>query len=571
MDTGNQRKSKSASVWTNYGDFFMALIAVFLILLVFALLKSGTTRVKTDLGKQEELLVKGKNSNKIQEAISKIARKKKATKESLNEIKQLAAALQKREKAVTQLMKEYKRRFATANADHKIILEQDAEIKELKAIQSTLKQKSSERERQLKVRQQEMQEKTQSLEVTVAKLQNQRKERKKRTIVQKDTVSSLNQELNTMTDKFEQGERKLDRKSKKIKNLQSRVKDLSVGASDASKQLSGLRQENQSLKGKLAVMNKKHKQLLNKNSNLVEKFKSLNTKATTQAKQISSLKAEFSRLGGMLAKLGKANGELQGQVVGLQKGLAATKADNQAKATEIGRLKSELKGVRKNFAASMNANVKKRKARKPSSNEVGKVYSGRESIPHDERKSIANDISKALSKRGFDVTVDPTSGTVTLSVNESFYFKRNSSELSDRAKEKLRKIIPVYAKSLLNSRYADRIAGVTITGFASPTFRKRFIDPGSLDEPIAYFYNLHLSVDRAKRVATFIFSKEMGSYPHKELLMQQAMVSGAGYTKPIVAKKANRRPAQCGIYDCRKSRRVEFNFVLKDKVMASNH
>ena len=97
-------------------------------------------------------------------------------------------------------------------------------------------------------------------------------------------------------------------------------------------------------------------------------------------------------------------------------------------------------------------------------------------------------------------------------MDESFYFTNDSAELKKVAKDKLAKIIPVYADTLLSDpQIANRIDKIAITGYASPRYKGKPMDPLVYNEE-AYNYNLLLSMDRARTITEYVFGNEIPSY-----------------------------------------------------------
>ncbi|MBF0441866.1 MAG: OmpA family protein, partial [Oligoflexales bacterium] len=188
-----------------------------------------------------------------------------------------------------------------------------------------------------------------------------------------------------------------------------------------------------------------------------------------------------------------------------------------------------------------------------------------------ERKKIASTLADDLKKAGMDVDIDDKTGKLTMRMDESFYFQHNSYNLTESAKEKLKKVIPIYTQSLFkNKEISQRISAVTITGFASPRYEGTYVNPIS-DNLKAFDYNLNLSLNRAREITQYILGDEVGNYPHKEELKAIVSVSGQSYMHPILKSKDKEKNSSeekedntCGPYDCAKSRRVEISFMLKE-------
>ncbi len=193
-----------------------------------------------------------------------------------------------------------------------------------------------------------------------------------------------------------------------------------------------------------------------------------------------------------------------------------------------------------------------------------------------ERKKIAEGLSKNLKDSGIDVDINPETGNITLRMDESFYFQNASYELREEAKQKIAKILPIYASSLLgNPQIAKRIESIHVTGYASPKFKKEFVDP-TRAEGEAYEYNLELSVSRAREIVTYMLGTQIPAYPFKEQMRKMVHVSGMGLMKSIPHDPASQclkdstaalkfEECGCGPFDCKKSRRVEIQFVLKNQ------
>ena len=150
-------------------------------------------------------------------------------------------------------------------------------------------------------------------------------------------------------------------------------------------------------------------------------------------------------------------------------------------------------------------------------------------------------------------------------MDKDFLFKKNSAVLSKGAKGTLRKVIPLYVEELFGSvDISNKINTVNIIGHASPSHRKRFVDPFNPKNRRAYNYNLDLSSDRARSIVKYIFSRNFGKFDHKGIFREKVQAIGKSFSEPIKRKPAGKPTRSCGIYDCKLSRRVEISFTLKD-------
>lgn len=220
-----------------------------------------------------------------------------------------------------------------------------------------------------------------------------------------------------------------------------------------------------------------------------------------------------------------------------------------AKATDLDERNKNLKESLNDFAHKV-ANVK------------GKLRSG-----------IAKDLAKAFEQAKLNVLVDNKTGNVVLQMNENFRFKKNSYYLNKKAKETLKKIIPIYSKVLFgNKNISNKINSFNVVGHASPSFRGKYVDPEDQNSK-AYSYNMRLSAQRASSITNYIFSDSIGSYEHKSSLQVFTKAIGQGYIKPVPKVNVGRSLAStgtCGKFDCFSSQRVEISFTLKDDVNSIN-
>lgn len=190
------------------------------------------------------------------------------------------------------------------------------------------------------------------------------------------------------------------------------------------------------------------------------------------------------------------------------------------------------------------------------------------------RSNIAKDLAQAFKAANLNVLVDNKTGNVVLQMDKNFRFKKNSYYLNKKAKETLKKIIPIYSKVLFgNKEIKNKISSFNVVGHASPSFRGKFVSPEDHNSK-AYSYNMRLSAQRASSITNYIFSNSIGEYDHKQKLQLFTKAIGQGYIKPVAAPmKLNRKPAStgaCGPYDCYSSQRVEISFTLKDDVNSIN-
>jgi len=187
------------------------------------------------------------------------------------------------------------------------------------------------------------------------------------------------------------------------------------------------------------------------------------------------------------------------------------------------------------------------------------------------RKRIIGKLSDGFKRAGVDARIDPKTGEVTINFGEE-YFDYGSSQIKGGMKSILEKAVPVYAKSILDdSEIADKISSVEIIGFASPTYKGKYINPKELNSEArrAVNYNMDLSYKRAKSIFEYAFDPKAMKYEHQNNLLSLTKVTGIGYLRAQGAdsspKDSNLSDAEyCEKYDCTKSQKVLIKFNFKE-------
>ena len=379
--------------------------------------------------------------------------------------------------------------------------------------------------------------------------------------------------------------------AKSLEGNKKLSKDLSDAKSESSKIRSQLAQSLAD-NGISRAANDRLKRML-KNSEILNR--SLGERNRNQQKRINnlsdsgkSLREELtfalSQLEDHKSKLDKMKNSMQNAVKQRKELLSEIKGQNAVSRTQGEKIQKLLKSLEANRRVGNNLkeqlNMRERQIRM-----AAKTISGaRKAINKisNERQRIAKLISGNLEASGVKVDINPETGNITLKMDDSFYFNNDSYELSDSAKKKLSQVIPVYTKSLFGTKeIADRIDGISITGFASPKYKRLFVDP-VLTIGEAYDYNLELSMNRARQIVTYMFGQEFPDFEFKDKLKLMTSVTGKGFMEPIPYDDENTCSAknkvsksnvkcECGPFDCKKSRRVEINFVLKNQKDAERH
>jgi chromosome segregation ATPase len=435
-----------------------------------------------------------------------------------------------------------------------------------------------------------------SSQITIANLESQISRQKRDISKQKSEINSsqssekqlktklhmLNKTLQKSNDENLTQEKAINSQSQQVAALNQKISELNTSVKQTQSnngklqgELKKSEQDNKTIQGQFAAS-------LQDNESLKGQLLGSKARGDALAKEGDSLRGEIGKLksanGRTQGQLGTANskiGKLSGQIGQLQGELGAEKdgrskaegkagdlaAEGRKKDSTINDLMGELDAAAKSNS-DLNKTVKYRK--KELGKLAQKIAGARNQIGRlaNARELIASKIANNLRASGIDISADPVTGKITIAMDDAFYFGRGSAELTSEAKTALGKIIPLYAQTVLGQQEdAKKIRAVTITGHASPRFRKQFVNPEG-EDPEAYAYNLGLSMNRAQQIADYMFGKEIGNYDHKSKLRVLTKISGAGYMDPVIP--ANQDNADCGVYSCERSRRVEINFLLQE-------
>lgn len=159
------------------------------------------------------------------------------------------------------------------------------------------------------------------------------------------------------------------------------------------------------------------------------------------------------------------------------------------------------------------------------------------------RTDIIGELQTKFNNSGMEV--DAQTGSITFS--SDVLFGSDSAKLSNDSKKILKEIIPVYLDVLLQDEYKNYIAEIIIEGHT--------------DTNGTFEYNMELSSDRARSVATFCLDTNNGLSKTKvEQLQKLLTINGRSFSNPIYKMNSTE-------VDMAASRRVEIKFRLKEDEM----
>jgi chromosome segregation ATPase len=186
------------------------------------------------------------------------------------------------------------------------------------------------------------------------------------------------------------------------------------------------------------------------------------------------------------------------------------------------------------------------------------------------KKKIVNNIKENFRKAGIKADVDDKTGDVFLSFGDD-YFESGRADLKESMQRRLEKFIPQYSNSLFSDpKTAENIASVEIIGFASSTYKGRYVNPMSLkpEDKEAVDYNLKLSFSRANSIFKHIFDPNKLQYQHQRDLLPLVKVVGRGYLpegrSPAELPAGMAEKDFCKKFNCAKAQKVIIKFNLKE-------
>lgn len=265
--------------------------------------------------------------------------------------------------------------------------------------------------------------------------------------------------------------------------------------------------------------------------------------------------------------------DLSSQLKGTQADLAQKQQALAAKDSELSAKEGELAAKNGALAAKEGELAAKNGALAQAAGKIaglsGQLAKAKEEM--DARREVAREIQRGFSQAGIKADIDMQTGEVVLDFGDS-YFDSDSAHLKSEMKKIIERAMPVYSKSLFgNPKVASKISAVEVIGFASPTYKGRFVDPNSpaVEDKNALKYNMDLSYRRANSIFAHLLEAKGGntSFAHEKDLISLMKVSGRSFLE--VMKVPNRGPASaaefCKVNDCKKAQRVIVRFSMDGK------
>ncbi len=563
-----------ASYWASYSDLFMTLSVVFLFLFIIANLRSGSqgikqelefkqvTRERDDLQQQikvyntlkEDYLETGASESEqagYEKLMDKLVLLKEEAKDEKDKLRQAAQENEEKEKALNEYQQMVRNIInnnmissARIKRKDKTIVKKDVEIKDNKKQIVQLKENISEKETALAESEKDIQRMNTKLQLKITQLKNSymtnkiTKEKMEQSIVElkeqnEIQVSELvainqrtKQEIQKISKVLDQSKQQLGQAQERLESQSQRLTALVEEKNQFKKNIDDLnaQYEAQLKQEKAEFDSEVQKQRLSaqeKAQKLAQFRKEAAARQAELASEIAGMEAQAERIQGDLDKTLLAKNELSQKAQRLE-------GSNQNLSRDVARLKEMA----------------------------------------DAKNKIIRKIANNLKNAGIDASVDGKTGDVVISFGEE-YFESGKAGLKPGMEQILRKFMPTYSQSLLSDpETAEKISSIEIVGFASPTYKGKYVDPKSLkaDNKEAINYNLDLSYYRAKSIFEYVFDTNKMQYKYQKEILPIVKVTGRSFLaegeNPQDA--VNMTQAQyCKKYDCKKSQRVTIKFNMQ--------
>lgn len=560
FDYNKHKEGGGDSMWTSYSDLFLGLSIIFLLLYVSASLRQGTDGVRQAL----------------------------ENKQLTKRVKELESILQQEETKAQNYLKNQ------ANAD------EQENYKELMEKLDLLQEEASEEKNKLRQAAMDNEKKERALnkyqqmirQIVNTNINAKVKIKSRDTFIEKqdeiitektEQITDLEKTVAEKQQAIQQGENRIDQLEdtldNRVKQLQAAYRAQKITKQKMLQQQDAIKRETEAKVAALREQNERAQAEIDRAKGELAQTESKLGEAEAQAQKLAGekerLAGEKARLAGQLAGLSdKHRGELEGLKGQFEKQAAAERA-----AFEGQLAKERLSGAEKAAREAAFRADAERKARDMEGKlgdlagkyraTQGELAKAQENLMA--KKKLADKIKQSFKQVGVDADVDANTGDVMLNFNGQ-YFESGSSQLKPGMRKLLEQAMPAYSASLLGDpKVAEKIQSVEIVGFASPTYKGKFVDPTSLEpsDRQAVNYNLDLSYGRARSIFNHVFDKNKMAFKHQQQLLPLVKVTGRSF----LATDKQREPAAggnatgesfCRQNDCAKLQRVIIKFNLKD-------
>lgn len=547
----NKQGHSGDSFWTSYSDLFLGLSTIFLLLYVTASLRTGTDAIQSQVENQKLTMQVDelRSQLKMYEQVKADYLEKSASKSEMQEYQELM--------------------------DKLTLLKEDA-----KSDQERLAQEALENEHKaqaLNKYQQMVRNIINANKVAKSKLitRNGIIDEQESTIdEQKKDIGTLQADVENKKNLIAEGEKKIDQTKAALNHSKQQLlaayRQNKLTKRQFQERTRALQEQSEQKIQNLQAANQTYSNQLN---DLSDQLKGTQTQLAGTQSQLAGTRAA-------LADKEHETQALRGQADSLKQKIAGIKDAYEAeRGRERAAYEAKLRQGRMDAAERARAEAAYRAEADRRAKEMqsriaglsgrlkdteGELSKAKEEM--DARREIAREIKKGFAAAGVKADIDMKTGEVVLDFGDT-YFESDSANLKPRMKDIIERAMPIYSKSLFgNQKVANKISSVEIVGFASPTYKGRYVDPRSNkpDDKAALKYNMDLSYRRANSIFSYLVSNKNNDFKYQQDLLSLMKVSGRSFLE--VMKVQGRSPASaaefCKVNDCKKAQKVIVRFSM---------
>jgi myosin heavy subunit len=575
-------QEEGGSHWATYSDLFMMLSIVFLLLYVIASLRTGTSNIQNQAQFQEivrerddlkqqikvyntlkdnylETGASNQEQKMYEELMDKLVLLKEEAKSEKEELRKSALENEKKEVALNKYQQmirnivntnmvsnvRIKRRDKTIEKNYEEI---DSQKEEIDSLETTVVEKQKEikqGENKIKSLNSEVDKKVAELKKSFEKNKISKKNMQKKIAEIKKTnqrkIFALKVENERAAEVIRENQKIINETSeqlgeaeRKIANQEEKIDKLSKEKQEVTQKISSLRDD---FNEKMLKEQQDFAKKLNQ-----EKISS-SAKAKKQQEFLKQAQEKEQALAGQIQDMESQVQSVQGQLEQTRKAKAAADAQSQA-----------LSDKNKNLASDkekLSSDLERMK-------EIANA-----------KKKLINEMKANLARAGLKAGVDDKTGDVVIQFGEE-YFDTGKASLKPGMETVLKKLMPAYSKTLFSDKKtAEKIKSVEIIGFASPTYKGKYVNPVSLraDNKEAVNYNLDLSYYRARSIFDYIFDTKKMKYEKQRELLPMVKVTGRSFLADGTEGRdlsSMSHTEYCKKFDCKKSQRVIIKFNMEN-------
>jgi chromosome segregation ATPase len=581
------------SWWASYSDLYTMMSVLFLMMYVVASLRSGTSKLQSQLEvnriaqrnaelekqiqvyntlKEEQVAQSSEQEQEVyKQLMDKLSLLKEDAKDEKNRLRKLAKENEKKEFALNQYQQVVRNIIdanvlakAQINRRDTIIVEKDETLSEKNFAIQDLNTQIQGQEQIIAQNENKIEKINTTLDRKINQLRNEQKQAK-------ITKEAMNKAISDLREKSKKEVAKLQSQTQEVTSQLNAAK---VNLSQVEEKLTNTEAQvaqTQKARDRLKADLEKTKADYNSQMDSLRNQHAENMRREREAfqknlaEQELTAKQKADKLAQYSAEVARRSKELEGKLGDLKGKIAATENQLEQAEKEKSRFVASIEGLEKQKGQLEAENQGLAKSNESLSGDLKKAQ---EAI--NARKNLSKQIAENFRKANIKATVDGKTGEVTLDFGDD-YFDSGSANLSASMEKRLSKMFPEYAKSIFSDpKTASKISNVEIIGFASSTYKGKYVNPTSLnpEDQEAINYNLKLSFSRANSIFKHVFNPEKLKYDQQQKLLPLVKVVGRGFlpegvdTKDIPPGISEKE--FCGQYNCKKAQRVIIKFNLKD-------